>query len=143
MLEVNITLVFFLVRYGSKLTIKTPELRQYVLQSLLLTLNNFYTFSSVCIVDFEHVFFSWVYTCIFVFWLWVYIFLFLVNLSSVLDELIFNPANIYFSKVNNRNPRRSCEIRSKLTRKTPERPKLPSWLVSVWRQLWSFWCFYC
>ena len=31
------------------------------------------------------------------------------------------PANIYLFKVNNRNTRERCEIRSKLTLKTPER----------------------
>ena len=31
------------------------------------------------------------------------------------------PANIYLFKVNNRNPKKSCEISSKLTIKTPER----------------------
>ena len=32
-----------------------------------------------------------------------------------------SPANIYLFKVNNRNTRKSCEICSKLTIKTPER----------------------
>ena len=35
------------------------------------------------------------------------------------DDL--NPANIYLFKVNNRNTRKRCEIRSKLTIKTPQR----------------------
>ena len=34
------------------------------------------------------------------------------------------PAGIYLLKVNNRNTRRRCEIYSKLTIKTPERPHL-------------------
>ena len=32
------------------------------------------------------------------------------------------PANIYLFKVNNTNTRKKCEICSKLTIKTPERP---------------------
>ena len=32
-----------------------------------------------------------------------------------------NPANIYLFKVNNKNTRKMCKVRSKLTIKTPER----------------------
>ena len=33
---------------------------------------------------------------------------------------IMTPANIYLFKVNNRNPRKRCQICSELTTKTPE-----------------------
>ena len=36
-------------------------------------------------------------------------------------EVINYPVGIYLLKVNNRNPRKRCEICSKLTIKTPER----------------------
>ena len=51
--------------------------------------------------------------------------------SSVLFNNVFKavtwkgfhlyPANVYLFKVNNRNTRKRCEVRSKLTIKTPER----------------------
>ena len=44
----------------SKLTIKTPERRQWRLMFSLLTLNMFHIFSIVSIVDFEQVKVSWV-----------------------------------------------------------------------------------
>ena len=42
-----------------------------------------------------------------------------------------NPVGIYMFKVNDRNTRTRCEIRSKLTIKTPEQHQA------------SFWCLYC
>ena len=54
---------------------------------------------------------------------------------KISSKLLFTfhtiPAGIYLLKVNNRNTRTRCEICSKLTIKTPERP------------LASFWCLYC
>ena len=35
--------------------------------------------------------------------------------------MLYNPANNYLFKVNNKNTRRKCEICSKLKIKTPER----------------------
>ena len=43
-----------------------------------------------------------------------------VSVSKILF-IIQNPVNIYLFKVNNRNTRKKCKIRSKLTIKTPER----------------------
>ena len=42
-------------------------------------------------------------------------------LSSFSKSARTKPAGIYLLKVNNRNTRTRCEIRSKLTIKTPER----------------------
>ena len=47
----------------------------------------------------------------------------LVSLLLTLKSFnIFNAANIYLFKVNNRNTRKIYEICSKLTTETPERP---------------------
>ena len=43
--------------------------------------------------------------------------------------------NIYLFKVNNRNTRKKCEIYSKLTTKTPERPLMTSFMY--------FYCWLC
>ena len=51
------------------------------------------------------------------------------NVHDFLMELIqhnpfapsVTPPNLYLFKVNNRNPRKRCEICSKITTKTPER----------------------
>ena len=45
----------------SRLSIKTPELRQWRLVSLLLTLNVFLTFSFVCTVDCEQLNVCWIH----------------------------------------------------------------------------------
>ena len=45
----------------SRLSIKTPELRQWRLVSLLLTLNIFLTFSFVCTVDCEQLNVCWIH----------------------------------------------------------------------------------
>ena len=66
-----------------------------VLVFLLLTFNIFHTFFSVYIVDFEQV--------------------------NVISVVIYNPANIYLLKVNNRKTRATCEVNNKDTRMTPER----------------------
>ena len=52
--------------------------------------------------------------------------------KNILDRNLRNyPAINYLFKVNNRNARKSCEICSKLTIKTPERPLLSSLLFAL------------
>ena len=61
----------------------------------------------VFIIDFENALciFTWFWTCF---------------CRLCILCVYCNPANIYFFKINNRNTRKSCEICSKLTIKTPE-----------------------
>ena len=80
----------------------------------------------------------------------------LSTLDKVQEYTVFNdlsalefmkyPANVYLFKFNNRNTRKRCEIRSKLTIKTPERRQN---MFKVNKKntrttsLTSVWCFYC
>ena len=50
-------------------------------------------------------------------------------IPRVIQEVRHNPASIYLFKVNNRNTKKMCEIRSNLTKKNP--PKRLYWLPFV------------
>ena len=80
----------------------------------------------------------------------------LSTLDKVQEYTVFNdlsalefmkyPANVYLFKFNNRNTRKRCEIRSKLTIKTPERRQnmfKANKKNTRTTSLTSFWCFYC
>ena len=122
-----------------KLTIKTPERRQwFVLVSLLLTLKIFSTFSIVFIVEFEQVKVSWDvdkkdsyksgvnkadpilqkhhYTCKRLERCWKH------------WNIEYQPSRHLHVKFNNGNTTKMCEICLKLTVSTLERRRLCCWL---------------
>ena len=100
------------VTYVQELGIKTPERRQWQNDD---TATTFGPFSSMSIGGFEQ-----------------------VNLGLLgvsLMRIVAFPANIYLSKVNNKNTRKRCEICSKLTIKIPG-----AFIVNFDKNIS---CFYC
>ena len=79
---------------------------------------NLYNHSGVSFVDFEQVNVNWAVTKRLV-------------VFKNCGKCVKDPANIYLFKVNNRNTRKTCEICSKLTLKTPERRQWHSGLFIV------------
>ena len=63
------------------------------------------------------------------------------ELCKVKENLSNDPANIYLFKLNNKNTRKRCEIRSNLIIKTPERQIYLLLTLNIFHTV--FWRFYC